>query len=364
MKSIHLAIVHRTVSAVLLALVSAPLQAELFVTRSGNPTVQSYHTFTGVVRNGSFVSGLSNTGGCLATERYLFVSEGTGIKRFDALSGAPVGGTVISGLDGGYHMVASGNDLYVANYAGGIAGAGSIGKYTLDGVVQNPALITGLNGPYYLAVSDTDLYVGSWTTGTIGRYTTSGGVVDATFITGLSLPTGIAVNGNKLYVNSAANQVKLYDAQTGTLISGSFISGLNSPLPLALYKGRLYVGNSTGGTVAVYDANSGALIDAALISGVGGIAGLAIRPVATPTVKIGGPKLVKVPGNSHLLKGNGTETEFVRVKVGRGVYQAARVRGNRWSFRARIQPGRNRVLVQAVNSEGVRSRIATVTVIR
>lgn len=341
-------------------LLGVSLRAELFVTIQSGTRVSAYQAFSGAVKNLDFVGGLANVGGLTVSGGDLYVSRGTAIDRFNVLTGATIATDLITGLNNGHHPVVSGSDLYIANYS-----SGTIGKYTTAGATVNAALITGLSSPHYLAVSGTDLYVSNFINGTIGRYTTAGDVVNAAFISGISDPAGIALHEGKLYIAaSGTNQIRVHDAGTGALINGAFVTGLSLPFPIAIYKGRLYVGNFNGGTVGVYDATTGATIDADLVTGVSSIYGIAFRPVAAPTVKITGPKVVRVTRPAHRLKGTGTELQSVRVKVGRGGYKSAKVAGATWSLKARLDPGRYRVLVQATNSDGVTSPLAKATLIR
>ncbi len=351
----------RTRFLLLLCGIALPLQAELFVTGAGGTSVRSYDPFTGALRKANFTPGTLDTSGCLVAGPYLFVSEASRIQRFNAATGATAGGVLITGLSSGHQMAVSGSDLFVANF-----GSGVIGKYTTSGTTVNASFITGLSGPFFLAISGTDLYVSNYSGNSIGRYkVVDGSVVNASFITGLSSPAGLVIDNGVLYVvNSGSGGVATYDAETGALIDGSFITGLSTPFPLVLYKGRLYVGDFSSDDVGAYDAATGDAIDTTFISGIDGCYGLAARTPGTPTVRVSGPKVVRKAKPKHPLKGTGTEIDRVQVKIGGSGYKNATITSTGWSYRAKLKPGRNRVLVQGTNSEGVKSAIARVTLIR
>jgi outer membrane protein assembly factor BamB len=93
-------------------------------------------------------------------------------------------------------MAISGNDLFVATYAG------TVGEYTTAGTTVNTSLISGLSavaqgggGLEGLAVFGNDLFAGNVLADTIGEYTTSGSTVNASLISGLDGPVlGVAIN--------------------------------------------------------------------------------------------------------------------------------------------------------------------------
>ena len=94
----------------------------------------------------------------------IYVTIGNGTLGGYTTSGATVNASLISGL--GYPgapgldgVAVSGNDLFLANYAGGGSGAGFVGEYATSGATVNASLITGLTAAYDIAISGDDLFV-------------------------------------------------------------------------------------------------------------------------------------------------------------------------------------------------------------
>jgi hypothetical protein len=117
--------------------------------------------------------------------------DGT-IGEYEAATGAPISAALITGLGEPTGITISGEFLYVANSAGGVTGAGSIGKYHLDGSPVDAALVTGLSNPQDVAEFNGVLYVTD--NGRVGEYdATTGAAISPNLITGFIYPTGIAV---------------------------------------------------------------------------------------------------------------------------------------------------------------------------
>src|SRR5256885_16148248 len=72
---------------------------------------------------------------------------------------------------------------------------GQVGKYdAITGAAVNGSLITGLQNPYGAVVSGSNLFVTSvYPNSIIGEYTTSGATVNAQLVTGLARPSGVAL---------------------------------------------------------------------------------------------------------------------------------------------------------------------------
>jgi hypothetical protein len=113
--------------------------------------------------------------------------------------------------------LAQGGLIFETNYY-----ANTIGEYTTDGQVVNPALITGLNEPYGITVSDGYIYVTNSGSGTVGKYTTSGQTVNAALITGVNDANGVVVSGNDLFVLSGGPVVGKYTT-AGTTTNATLI---------------------------------------------------------------------------------------------------------------------------------------------
>lgn len=90
-------------------------------------------------------------------------------------------------------------------------------------------------------------------------------------------------------------------------------------------------------------------------------------PSRAPTVRILGPRRVVVNGARHVVRGASADADNnlarVEVKTSGPRFQSARGLAI-WRFPVRLQPGRNVVLARAVDSEGNRSRLARLVIIR
>lgn len=284
--------------------------AQLYVTYGGN-TIGEYNTATGATINPSLVTGLSTPVGLALSGNDLFVSNyittsGTEIiGEYNATTGSPINAALITEapLQAPTYIAVIGNSLLVSNQ-----GSGQVSEYDAStGAVINANFITGVPGvfePEGLAVSGNDLFVanyaggGNGRLGTVGEYNGgTGASISANFITGLSGPEGLAVSGNDLFVvNTLTDTVGEYNATTGAAINANFITGLSNPEGIAVLGNTLYVANSGNNTVGKYDATTGAAINASFITGVGGPFGLAVASVPEPSpwsmIAVGGVALL------------------------------------------------------------------------
>ena len=80
---------------------------------------------------------------------------------------------------------------------------------------MNPTFITGLNGPINIVLSGNNLFVSNWSggtagAGTVGEYNaTTGAPINLNFITGLSGPEGLTLSGNSLLVVNSRSTARL-----------------------------------------------------------------------------------------------------------------------------------------------------------
>jgi hypothetical protein len=243
-----------------------------------------------------------------------------------SMSGGTINAALVTGLNSPSGIVVSGGKLYVANFAQGNAGAGSIGEYdATTGAAINPSLITGLNGPINVAVAGGHLYVGSFDDSTIsvydaaagapvstplisgifagrlalsgsnlyalsdaytvGEYTLTGATVNSTLASGLPLsPDCVTASGSQLFLSYVGTStVGKYDAVTGAVINAALVSGLSSPRGTAVSGSNLFVANAQGNTIGEYDTTTGAPVNTVLISGLNRPFGIAIVPVPEPS---------------------------------------------------------------------------------
>lgn len=220
----------------------------LFVANQTSSTVGTYDATSGVAINASFITGLSSPSRLAVSDNILFVLNGDvgpnayTIGEYDFATGRQINSLPplnpdVTGL------AVSGNVLYLADFAIGVAGGGSVGTYNATtGAPISPNFITGLSGPEALAVSGNTLYVsnlGPWPTavpnlGTVGKYdATTGTAVNATLIGALNGPVDIAVSGPAQIPSAQSFNLTLQvsPATAGTIAatpvssSGTYASG-------------------------------------------------------------------------------------------------------------------------------------------
>lgn len=204
---------------------------------------------------------------------YVSTDGSNSVGEFN-LDGTNVNGHLV-GNNAPSALAISGNNLYVADtYDEEIA------EYTTSGATVNTALITGLGFsgyPYYgLLVSDNILYVAG--ASSVGEYSLSGTPINASFIQGHF--TDLAISGNDLFVLAGGVDnatVEEYDATTGNLINGSLITGLYDTFRFAVSGGYIYTGSYANGSVSKFTL-SGAAVNSGLVTGLrdAGVADLAV----------------------------------------------------------------------------------------
>lgn len=87
-------------------------------------------------------------------------------------------------------------------------------------------------------------------------------------------------------------------------------------------------------------------------------------PTLAPTVTVSGKKRHRTTGKATLvLRGTSTDATRVEIKIGKVKYKPAKGTAN-WKFKAKLQPGKNKVFVHAVNVTGVTSPVVKVTILR
>ncbi|HEY3901701.1 MAG TPA: autotransporter domain-containing protein [Chthoniobacter sp.] len=289
-------------AAALLALGVAPksAQAQLYVSSYFGNNVGEYSATTGASINPSLITGLNNPTSLTLSGNNLFVANFAGgfnpstVGVYNATTGAPINAGLVNPITGPVGVVLSGNTLLVAANGFGL-GNGTVGAYSAStGAAINANFITNLQVLNGMALAGNNLYLSTGTAGpssNVGVYNAStGAAINANFITGLNSPFGLAVSGNKLFVAlEFANTVAEYNASTGLVINANFITGLNNPGGLLVSGNDLYVtnyGGGTGTTVGEYNATTGAPINASLITGLNGPLGLALVGASAPGAPI------------------------------------------------------------------------------
>jgi DNA-binding beta-propeller fold protein YncE len=153
----------------------------------------SKYTTTGALVNENFITGLADIRGMALSDdgNMIYILNAGAVGVYDAITGATINGSLISGFLSASDIVASGSNLYVAD-----GEANTIGQFTTAGTVVNPALITGLNDPRGIALSGngTSLFVVNFDDGSVGHYdAVTGAALNAALITGLSNAYSIIV---------------------------------------------------------------------------------------------------------------------------------------------------------------------------
>jgi hypothetical protein len=296
-------------------------RAQLYVNQDANPSsqqesgVSEYNIATGAAINASFIIGLNEPVALAVSGNDLFVANLVGgiagvVGEYNATTGAAINASFVAGLDYPSGLALSGNSLFV------VSASGTIGVYNATtGAAINASFVTGLSEPGGLAVSSNALFVANFKTQTVGKYdATTGAAINASFLTGLNSPIALAVSGNNLLVaNSENGTVGEYDATTGATINANFITGLTAPMAIALSGNNLFVANDIGvgfggtgidlATVSEYNATTGAVINANFITGLNepfGLAVAVILPIADagPNQTVHAGTLVTLDGSA------------------------------------------------------------------
>jgi hypothetical protein len=192
-----------TVNTALISGLSTPTSiavsgSNLFVTNFG-PVATDYiaeYTTSGATVNASLISGpgLGNGNGpaIAVSGSNLYVATFNGVIGEYTTSGGTVNASLNSTLPTGTSegIVVFGSNLFVTNYS-----ANTIGEYNaVTGAVINASFISGLSNPWGLAVSGSNLFVTNSGNGTIGEYNAvTGAVINASLVSGLSSPGSIVV---------------------------------------------------------------------------------------------------------------------------------------------------------------------------
>lgn len=250
---------------------------------AGSGTIGAYDV-TGVPIKPTLVSGLSgpidsaDLAGIAASAdgKTLFVANvGTGtIGEYDAMTGAAIDPSLITGLKRPVGIALKGNDLFVVNRKG------TVGKYdATTGAAINAALVSKLlNVSIGIAVEGGDLFITNHT-GAVVKYDTITKVT-STLVTkkqGLNNTEGIAVDGGKLFVVNRGGTIGEYDATTGATVNAALVkTGLKGPIGIAVSEGKLFVVNSGVGTIGEYDETTGATVNPALVTGLNGPTGIVV----------------------------------------------------------------------------------------
>jgi WD40 repeat protein len=229
--------------------------------------------------------------GVAVSDGNLFVSNsGLGtISKYDAITGATINASFVSGLHAPNGIAVYQGKLFVVSTPDNL-----IGVYdATTGAALNAHFVTsGLFGPYDIAVSGGHLFVTNGTQGNgntyVGEYdATTGAALNTHLITGLKNPLGIAVDGNYLYVvnydpkQSHNSTVGEYDATTGAAVNAALVSGLDQPWGIAVFGGNLFITNSGAlntGWIDEYNATTGAILNAQLITHVSDPIGIDVVP--------------------------------------------------------------------------------------
>jgi len=213
--------------------------ADFVNSSTGQGSVGVYDATTGTPINNELLPSLYRPSGLAVSGNDLFVSfaYSNTVGKYNANTGDVLNASFLTDTPGGrpFFLAVSGNNLYVSG------NSGNISKYdAMTGATINFSFISGLGSALGMAVSGNTLYVASSSTGTVGSYdATTGTPINATLITGLSYPAGLALAGNDLYVANSNNgvlygSVGVYDAMTGAAINSSLITGLNAPWGIAV----------------------------------------------------------------------------------------------------------------------------------
>ena len=196
----------------------------IFAGNDGDGTVGQYSASTGAKTNAPSISlGLSNQSAHF--QQFVFVAVSgsdlyvTGVNlatgpsagkigKYNAITGAPINASLVSGLEAPFGIAVSGSTLFVTDI-GSSGSNGTVGEYDANtGATINAALVSGLHSPIGVAVSGSDLFVvnnkgplGGKHTGSIGKYNAiTGATINAALVPNLSYADCIAVSGSSLFV--------------------------------------------------------------------------------------------------------------------------------------------------------------------
>lgn len=153
----------------------------LFVASFSTGTVGQYDATTGAAINASLITGLNkaNTLAIYGGNLYIVETPGVGgaVKVYTT-SGAVVNSSLVSLSSANGGIAFSGSSMFLTN-------GGTVGVYdALTGAAINTSLITGLNNPFSLAINDNgNLLVAEFSAQKIREYSITGTLLNADFIT-------------------------------------------------------------------------------------------------------------------------------------------------------------------------------------
>jgi hypothetical protein len=206
----------------------------LFVVNSAIGTIGEYDANTGTQLNLALITGLHGRVGIVAFGDNLFVTSSAThrIDQYSATTGMLTQPRFVMGLklQGPAELAAAGGNLFVVNSTAGKNGE-SIGEYNaITGATVNSSLVTGLHGRVDVAVSGTNLFVTNVPKGSIDEYdAVTGELLKAGFVTELHGASDIAVFGGDLFVTDAQHQsIDMFNATTG-MPEGTVLTGLQGP---------------------------------------------------------------------------------------------------------------------------------------
>jgi DNA-binding beta-propeller fold protein YncE len=290
------------------------------------------------------------------------------LQVFDT-GGGWISNSTTSGVAGGAYSVVYGvavarttGDIYVAEEGNTrIQHLNASGAYLAQwGIYGAGNGFFGFASPQGIAVNASTGQVYAVDPGNyrIQRFSATGGFETAWGSSGtgngqFSHPAYVAVDaaGHVYVTDSTLNRVQRFSADgIFELAFGSTGSGdgqLSSPEGIAV---------SDSGIVYVADKNNGRIVRWQIV-----------EPTPTPMVSISGKAKITTRSPKLALKGTATDAggtlARVEVKVGRAAYKPAKGAAS-WTFTAKLQPGRNVILVRAVDVSGAMSATKQIVVVR
>ena len=227
----------------------------LFTADDVDGKIGVFNVNTGAVINTALINAPAGSWGIAVGNNLIYVSNYYGSLTAYHDTPTPTVAWTIVGSGNAGDVVLSGTDLYLIHSPSGVSSAFEISKYNaITGAVVNATLVTGLNDTFGLTISGSNLFAAGYSTGTIGEYTTAGATVNASLVNGQQNSEGMAVSGTTIYV-ADLTEVAMYSTVNGSL-TGSFSVGANSMAIVSdvspfyfLNKAAQYVQTSTAAPV-------------------------------------------------------------------------------------------------------------------
>jgi DNA-binding beta-propeller fold protein YncE len=291
--------------AVALVILLAPVASKaqiLYVASEYSSSVSAFNAITGATISQSFITGLTDPAALAVSGSTLYVTSWDNsadapiLGEYNAITGAPINTHFLT-LESAGPLAVSGNDIYVS-IPGGIGGNGTIGEFDATTGLQITTFVSPQNTDYpiSMAIGGGVLYVGNYSNNTVVAYNamTGGSISGFAAVTGLDYPSGLAVSGSNLYVGNLsqtpqypAGWVGEYNAQTGAAISTPFLpkgeDGADSPWGMAVFDGDLYLADHGNNYIGVYDAITGDVVSSFTEPPeMYQVTGLAVDPVPEP----------------------------------------------------------------------------------